>query len=124
MHYRQLGNSGMRVSVIGLGTNRFGYERMPQEEVNRVIDAAADLGINFLDSADIYQGGRSETFIGSALRGKRDRFVLATKYYNKTGEGPNDWGNSRLHLYNAVDASLRHLQTDHIDLYYPHEWDP
>lgn len=123
MQYRQLGKSGVRVSVIGLGTNRFGYDRMPQEEVNRVIDAAADQGINFLDSADIYQGGRSEETIGIALRGKRDRFVLATKFYNRTGDGPNDWGASRYHLFNAVEASLRRLQTDHIDLYYVHNWD-
>lgn len=124
MLYRQLGKSGVRVSVIGLGTNRFGFERMPQEEVNRVLDAAVDLGINFLDSADVYQNGRSEETIGSALRGKRTKFVVATKYFNKTGEGPNDWGASRYHLYDAVDASLRRLQSDHIDLYYVHNFDP
>jgi aryl-alcohol dehydrogenase-like predicted oxidoreductase len=123
MQYRQLGKSGARVSVIGLGTNRFGYERMPQEEVNRVIDAAVDLGINFLDSADVYQGGRSEETLGNAMRGKRNRFVVATKYYNRTGEGPNDWGANRYHLVNAVDASLRRLQTDRIDLYYVHNYD-
>jgi len=123
MNYRQLGKSGVRVSTIGLGTNRFGYEHMPQEEVNRVIDSAADLGINFLDSADVYQGGRSEETIGSALKSKRNQFVVATKYYNKTGPGPNDWGASRYHLYDAVEASLRRLQTDHIDLYYVHVYD-
>ncbi|GAP08683.1 predicted oxidoreductase related to aryl-alcohol dehydrogenases [Anaerolinea thermolimosa] len=124
MLYRQLGKSGVRVSVVGIGTNRFGYERMPQEEVNRVIDAAADLGINFLDSADVYTNGRSEETIGVALKGRRHQFVIATKYYNKTGPGPNDWGASRLHLYEAVEASLRRLQTDHIDLYYVHNFDP
>lgn len=124
MQYRQLGKSGVRVSVIGLGTNRFGYERMPQSEVDRVLAAAADLGINFLDSADVYQGGRSEETIGSALKGKRSKFVVATKYYNRTGDGPNDWGASRYHLYDAVEASLRRLQTDHIDLYYVHNFDP
>ncbi len=123
MQYRQLGKSGARVSAIGLGTNRFGYERMPQEEVNRVIDAAVDLGINFLDSANTYQGGRSEETIGNALRGRRDRFVVATKFTGHTGEGPNDWGASRYHLYNALEASLRRLQTDRIDLYYVHNWD-
>ena len=123
MQYRQLGKSGVRVSVIGLGTNRFGYERMPQAEVNRVVAAAADLGINFLDSADVYQGGRSEETIGAALQDKRDQFVIATKFFNRTGEGPNDWGASRYHLYNAVEASLRRLQTDRIDLYYVHRWD-
>ncbi len=123
MQYRQLGKSGVRVSVIGLGTNRFGYERMPQEQVNRVIDSALDLGINFLDSADVYQDGRSEETIGKALQNRRNRFVLATKYSSKTGEGPNDWGASRYHLYDAVEASLRRLQTDHIDLYYVHNFD-
>ena len=123
MQYRQLGKSGVRVSVIGIGTNRFGHERMPQEEVNRVIDGAADLGINFLDSADVYQGGRSEETLGVALHGRRDRFVIATKFYNRTGTGPNDWGASRYHLFSAVEASLRRLQTDHIDLYYVHNWD-
>jgi aryl-alcohol dehydrogenase-like predicted oxidoreductase len=123
MQYRQLGKSGVRVSVIGLGTNRFGFERMPQDEVTRVIDGAQDLGINFLDSADIYQGGRSEETIGVALQGKRNRFVVATKFFNRTGEGTNDWGASRYHLFDAVDASLRRLRTDHIDLYYVHNFD-
>lgn len=124
MQYRQLGKSGARVSVIGLGTNRFGYETTQQEEVDRILSTALDLGINFLDSADVYQGGRSEETIGSALRGKRDRFLIATKFYNRTGDGPNDWGAARYHLYNAVEASLRRIQTDHIDLYYVHNWDP
>jgi aryl-alcohol dehydrogenase-like predicted oxidoreductase len=123
MQYRQLGRSGVRVSVIGLGTNRFGYERTAQEEVTRVIDAALELGINFLDSADVYQGGRSEETIGVALKGRRDRFVVATKFKNRTGQGPNDSGASRYHLYDAIEASLRRLQTDHIDLYYVHSWD-
>lgn len=123
MQYRQLGKSGLRVSVIGLGANRFGYQRMPQEEVNRTLDAALDLGINFLDSADVYQGGRSEETIGSALQNKRDKFVIATKFMNQTGEGPNDWGASRYHMMNALEASLRRLRTDRIDLYYLHRWD-
>jgi aryl-alcohol dehydrogenase-like predicted oxidoreductase len=129
MQYRQLGKSGVRVSVIGLGTNRFGYERMPQDEVNRVLDAALDMGINFLDSADVYTGGRSEETIGAALNGRsgatrRNRFVIATKFRSKTGEGPNDSGGSRYHMFDAVENSLRRLQTDHIDLYYLHAWDP
>ena len=125
MEYRQLGKSGVRVSVIGLGTNRFGMEgKMSQPEVDRVLDAAQDSGINFLDSANTYTGGRSEETIGQALKGRRNRFVLATKYTMKVGEGPNDQGASRYHLYNAIDDSLRRLQTDHIDLYYVHRWDP
>jgi aryl-alcohol dehydrogenase-like predicted oxidoreductase len=123
MQYRFLGKSGVQVSVIGLGTNRFGYERMPQDEVNRAIDTAADLGINFLDSADIYTGGRSEETLGVALQGKRSKFVVATKFQGKTGDGVNDRGTSRYHLYDAVEASLRRLQTDHIDLYYVHNYE-
>jgi aryl-alcohol dehydrogenase-like predicted oxidoreductase len=125
MLYRQLGKSGARVSVIGLGTNRFGYDRMPQAEVNRALAGAADLGINFIDSADIYQGGRSEETIGNALQenGLRRKFVVATKFFNRTGDGVNEWGASRLHLYQAVDASLRRLKTEAIDLYYVHNYD-
>ncbi len=123
MQYRQMGKSGVRVSIVGLGTNRFGYENMPQDEVTRVLDAAVDLGINFLDSADVYTGGRSEETIGVALKGRRNKFLIATKFFNKTGEGPNDWGASRHHLVDAVEASLRRLQTDHIDLYYVHNFD-
>lgn len=123
MEYRQLGKSGARVSVIGLGANRLGATHVPQAEVDHILGAAADLGINFIDSADVYQGGRSEETIGVSLKSRREKFVVATKFYNKTGEGPNDWGASRLHLYDAVEASLRRLQTDRIDLYYLHRWD-
>ncbi len=128
MQYRQLGKSGIRVSAIGLGTNRFGHEIMSQEEVNRIIDTAYDLGINFLDSADVYTAGRSEESIGIALGGpgqssRRDRFVIATKFYNATGDGPNDRGASRLHMHHAVEASLRRLQMETIDLLYVHRYD-
>jgi len=126
MDYRQLGKSGVRVSVIGLGTNRFGHEKMPQAEVNRAIDAAASLGINFLDSANIYTGGRSETTIGEALHGqsgKREQFVIATKFCINIGDGPNQRGASRLHMYHSVETSLRRLQTDTIDLLYVHRYD-
>lgn len=126
MDYRQLGKSGVRVSVIGLGANRFGHEKMPQAEVNRAIDAAAGLGINFIDSANIYTGGRSETTIGEALRGqpgKREQFVIATKFCINTGDGPNQRGASRLHMYHSVETSLRRLQTDYIDLLYVHRYD-
>jgi aryl-alcohol dehydrogenase-like predicted oxidoreductase len=126
MEYRQLGKSGVRVSVIGIGTNRFGYEHMPQDEVNRVIHAAADLGVNSIDTADIYQDGRSEEMLGNALHAlgaKRHQFIIATKFFNQTGDGPNDWGASRFHLQHAVEASLRRLQSDAIDLYYVHRFD-
>ena len=122
MEYRQMGSSGVRVSVIGIGTNQFG-RKVEQPLVNDVIDACIDLGVNFIDTADVYTGGDSETTLGHALKGKWDKFVVATKGYNSTGDGTNDKGNSRYHLINAVDASLRRMQTDHIDLYQLHRWD-
>ena len=123
MEYRNLGKSGLKVSAIGLGTNRFGAAHVPQEAVNNMVDAALDLGINFLDSADVYTGGQSEITLGNALKGRWDKFVLATKFFWATGDGPNDRGGSRYHMLNAVEASLRRLQSDHIDLYYLHRWD-
>jgi aryl-alcohol dehydrogenase-like predicted oxidoreductase len=123
MEYRQLGNSGVRVSVIGLGTNRFGSPMLSQEGVNNIIDAALDLGVNLIDSSNSYQEGRSEETLGHALKGRWDKFVVATKFFFPAGEGPNDRGASRYHLMNAVEASLRRLQSDHIDLYYLHRWD-
>jgi len=123
MQYRQLGSSGVRVSVVGLGTNRFGNEVTTQDVVNTIIAACQDQGINFIDTADVYQGGRSEECLGVALKGRWDKFVLATKFTMKTGEATNDTGASRYHMMNAVEASLRRLQSDHIDLYYVHRWD-
>ena len=131
MEYRQLGPAGVRVSVIGLGTNRFGAKVMPQEEVSRVVAAAQDMGINFIDSADIYpaQGGlrtpgRSEKTLGKALKGRWDKFVVATKFVIAVGDGTNDRGASRYHMMNQVDRSLRRLRNDYIDLFYVHRWDP
>ena len=124
MEYRQLGSAGVRVSVIGIGTNRFGSPALPAAEVKNVIDQALDLGINMLDSANSYQQGRSEEAIGAALKGRWDKFVVASKFYFPVGQGTNDRGTSRYHLMNAVEASLRRLQSDHIDLYYIHRWDP
>ncbi len=123
MLYRPLGNSGVKVSVIGLGTNRFGAANVPEAEVRRIIDYAQEVGLNFIDSANRYQDGRSEELLGQALKGRWDKFVLATKFTHPTGEGPNDRGASRYHLLNAVEASLRRLQSDHLDLYYVHTWD-
>ncbi|MCB0021905.1 MAG: aldo/keto reductase, partial [Caldilinea sp.] len=99
-----------------MGTNQFGG-KVDQAGVNEIIDGALDLGINFIDTADVYQQGRSETALGVALKGKWERVVLATKAFFPTGDGPNDKGVSRYHLVNAVEASLRRLQSDHIDLY-------
>ena len=122
MEYRQLGNSGMRVSVIGMGTNQFG-NKVEQADVNTIVDTALDLGINFIDTADVYTASESEKTLGNALKGKWDKVVLATKGYFATGEGTNDIGTSRYHIQNAVDASLKRLQSDHIDLYQMHRWD-
>jgi aryl-alcohol dehydrogenase-like predicted oxidoreductase len=123
MEYRQLGKSGTRVSVIGLGTNRFGTDAVSQDTVNNIIAAAQERGVNFIDTADVYQHGKSEERLGIALKGRWDRFVVATKFMFAMGEGTNDSGASRYHMMNALDASLRRLQTDHIDLYYVHGWD-
>jgi aryl-alcohol dehydrogenase-like predicted oxidoreductase len=123
MNYLNLGNTGVKVSVVGIGTNRFGSEKTPQSEVNKIIDCALDLGINHLDTANAYQDGNSEIVLGNALKGKWDRFFLATKFYFPTRDGINDRGASRYHIYNAVEASLSRLQSDHIDLYYIHRWD-
>ena len=122
MEYRQLGTAGVRVSVIGMGTNRFGGV-VEQADVNNVIDAAMDLGINFIDTADMYTGGNSEITLGNALKGKWEQFVVATKGYSRMGDGTNDMGTSRYHLMYAVEASLKRLQSDHIDLYQMHRWD-
>ena len=122
MQYRSLGNSGLQVSVIGLGTNQFGG-KVDQGGVNEIIDGAIDLGINLIDTADAYQGGQSEETLGIALDGKWDKVVLATKGFFPTGDGPNDKGASRFHLLDAVEASLRRLRSDHIDLYQIHRWD-
>ncbi len=123
MRYRNLGHSGLKVSVIGLGTNRFGSEKVSQEAANNMIAAAQDMGLNFIDTANIYQGGRSEEALGIALKGRWDKFVLATKFSIPTGDGINDRGTSRYHIQHAIEDSLRRLQSDHIDLYYVHNWD-
>ena len=123
MDYRLLGHSGVRVSAIGLGTNHFGSKKVPPDDVKRIIGVALDSGINFIDTADVYQEGRSEITVGEALKGRRDQVVLATKFSSRVGEGPNDGDASRYHCMNAVEASLRRLQTDHIDLYFVHWWD-
>jgi aryl-alcohol dehydrogenase-like predicted oxidoreductase len=122
VEYRQLGNAGVRVSVIGLGTNQFGG-KVDQAGVNEIVAGALDLGINFIDTADIYTQGHSEETLGVALKGMWHRVVLATKVRSPMGEGPNDEGASRYHIISGVEASLRRLQSDHIDLYQIHRWD-
>jgi aryl-alcohol dehydrogenase-like predicted oxidoreductase len=130
MEYRQLGASGLRVSALSLGTMTFGGRdkfvnvgTTDVEQATRQIDRCLDAGINLIDTADVYSGGLSEEIVGQALKGRRDRVVLATKARMPMGEGANEAGLSRLHLIAACEASLRRLGTDHIDLYQVHEWD-
>ena len=122
MRTRPLGETGIEVSVVGLGCNNFGG-RTDEETSRAVIDAALDAGITFLDTADVYGGGeRSEQIIGQALAGRRDRVVLATKFGHDMGDGETARG-SRPYMRKAVEASLRRLQTDRIDLYQYHRPD-
>ena len=122
MEYRNLGKAGVKVSAIGIGCNQFGG-KVNQEGTKAIVNRALELGINFFDTADVYSRGVSEEFLGAALEGQRERVVIATKGRYKMGDGPNDQGASRYHIMNAVEASLRRLRTDHIDLYQIHEWD-
>lgn len=116
---RLLGRTGVRVSPLCLGTMMFGGPTTAADSI-RIIHRALDAGINFVDTADMYSSGESERVVGQALAGRRDRVVLATKGRHKMGEGANDWGASRLHLRQALDASLSRLGTDYVDLYYVH----
>ena len=123
MQYRRMGSSGLHVSVVGLGTNNFGF-RMDEESSIRVFRHAVDEGINFIDTADSYGNGLSEERIGLALKGNRHDVIIASKAGNPVGEGPNRRGASRNHIMNQVEVSLRFLQTDYIDLYQIHRPDP
>jgi len=118
-----VGRTGLKVSRMTLGTNNFGRDVDEATSV-KVIRKAMDLGINSVDSANVYTGRRSEEIIGKAVHGDRDRFVIATKLGHDVGEGPNDSGLSRKHILWQVSESLRLLQTDHIDIYYMHRFDP
>jgi aryl-alcohol dehydrogenase-like predicted oxidoreductase len=130
MAYRQLGNSGLLVSVISLGTMTFGGRGVfaqvgstGVDDARRQVDLCLDAGVNLIDTADVYSGGRSEEIVGEVLAGRRDGVLVATKARFPMGEGPNDAGLSRHHLIRACESSLRRLRTDYIDLYQVHEWD-
>ena len=130
MEYRQLGRSGLRVSTMTLGTMGFGgtgwastVGQIDVEGARKQINIARDAGVNLFDTADAYSGGLSEEILGKALGSARDEVLIATKVRLPTGEGPNDAGLSRHHIMRSVDASLRRLGTDCIDLYQVHEWD-
>ncbi len=122
MEYRRMGRSGLKVSPLCLGTMTFGHGADEQAS-RRMVDMALAAGINFFDTADSYAGGESEVLLGRALRGKRDAAVIGTKFFNPMGPGPNDSGMSRVHIMHAIEASLRRLGTDYVDLYYIHHVD-
>lgn len=132
MEYRNLGRTGIKVSELCLGTMQFGWTA--SEELSyQILSAACEAGINFLDTADVYSrwvegnsGGEAESIIGKWLKRSgtpRDRLVIATKVRSRVGDGPNDEGLSRAHIFQAVEASLRRLGTDYIDLYQSHSYD-
>jgi aryl-alcohol dehydrogenase-like predicted oxidoreductase len=125
MRYRTLGKTGIKVTPYCLGAMMFGgIANRDHDDCIRIIHKALDFGINFLDTADRYSAGESEAIVGKALKGRRDNIVLATKVHGPMGEDPNQQGNSRRWIMQAVEASLRRLQTDHIDLYQIHRPDP
>jgi len=130
MEYRALGTSGLRVSVLTMGTMTFGGKgsfanvgSTGVDEARRQVDMCLDAGINLIDTADVYSDGLSEEIVGEVLRGRRDQVLVATKVRMEMGPGPNDAGLSRHHIITGCEASLRRLGTDHIDLYQVHEWD-
>jgi aryl-alcohol dehydrogenase (NADP+) len=130
MEHVRLGRSGLQVSRLCLGTMTFGLQT-DETTSHAIMDRAAEGGVDFLDASDVYPlggdlstQGATEEIIGRWLHGKRDRFIVATKCFGATGPAPFDGGNSRKHIMSAVDASLRRLQTDYIDLYQLHGYDP
>jgi len=129
MEHRFLGRTGLKVSEIGLGCMGFGPRDRwiggaGEEEARRMVAFALDRGVNLFDTADVYNVGHSESFLGKALGPRRREAVVSTKVFCRMGPGPNDAGLSRKHLLEACDASLKRLGTDWIDLYQVHEWDP
>ena len=131
MEYRLLGRAGLKISSVTMGTMTFGGEGWAKQtgdlgvsEARRLVDLCLDAGVNLIDTADVYSGGKSEEIIGEILGGKRkDGVLLATKARFRMGDGPNEVGSSRQHLIAACEASLRRMKTDVIDLYQLHEWD-
>ena len=130
MEYRQLGRSGLRISTLALGTMTFGgvgaFKHTGSTDrtgARRIVDRCLDAGVNLVDTADGYSDGLSEEILGEAIKGRRERVLVATKGRFPIGDGPNDEGLSRHHLIGACEASLRRLGVDHIDLYQTHEWD-
>src|SRR5437773_8072161 len=122
MQFRRLGKSGLDVSVLCLGTMMFG-DRTDAATSNEIVAHAADAGVNFIDTADVYSKGASETIVGAAIHPQRDRWILATKVGNVMTKAPQDGGLSRRWIFAACDASLKRLGTDWIDIYYLHRDD-
>jgi aryl-alcohol dehydrogenase-like predicted oxidoreductase len=131
MEYRLLGGSGLKVPVLSFGTATFGganeffkaWGETDVAEARRLIDICFEAGVNLFDTADGYSDGLSEQILGKALEGRRDRVLISTKAYFPTGDGPNDSGSSRYHLRRALEASLRRLGTDYVDIYHLHGFD-
>ncbi|MFP3900555.1 MAG: aldo/keto reductase [Acidimicrobiia bacterium] len=125
MEYRRLGRTGVRVSPLCLGAMMFGaWGNRDHDDSIRIIHAALDAGINFIDTADVYSAGESEEIVGKAIAGRRDDLVIATKVHGSMGSDPNRSGNSRRWIVQACEDSLRRLGTDHIDLYQVHRPEP
>ncbi|WP_437759101.1 aldo/keto reductase [Sorangium sp. So ce1389] len=131
MEFRLLGGSGFKVPVLSLGTGTFGggneffkgWGASDVAEATRLVDISLEAGMNMFDSADIYSDGLAEEILGHAIKGRRDQVIISTKATFRSGSGPNDVGSSRYHLVRSVEASLRRLQTDHIDLFQLHGFD-
>jgi aryl-alcohol dehydrogenase-like predicted oxidoreductase len=130
VEFRSLGGTGLKVSVLSFGTMSFaGNDRQSVigttdvAEARRLVDRCVEAGVNFFDTADVYSRGESERVLGEALKGRRDRVVVATKVNSRMGDGPNDRGQSRSHIISGCEASLKRLGTDWIDLYQVHSWD-
>lgn len=124
MQYRRLGRSGLQISAIVLGTMNFGGPTA-KEEAFRIVNAAVGAGINLFDCADVYAGGESERILGEAFKrnGKRKDVLITSKVFNRTGQGVNDLGNSKYHIIEGCEKSLKRLQTDYIDIYFLHRTD-
>ena len=117
-----MGRTGLKVSELCLGTMLFG-DTTDEAEANRILNMSFDAGINFIDTADGYANAESEKILGRALKERREEIILATKFFNPMGSGPNDSGMSRVYIMRAIEASLKRLQTDHVDIYYIHHVD-
>ncbi len=131
MDYRQLGSSGLRVPALSFGTATFGgsgplfgaWGHTDETEARRMVDICLDAGVTLFDTADVYSNGASETVLGAAIKGRRDQVLVSTKTGLPMGDGPGDWGTSRARLIRAVEASLRRLGTDHVDILQVHAYD-